>query len=69
VAKLTNGTWNVRTLLDNAHADRGTVLTANELTRYNIDIAALQETRYSSLKEGQAILSGVVVKRTNAVRL
>ena len=41
-------TWNVRTLLDNARADRPerrTALVAKELARYNIDIAALSETR------------------------
>ena len=45
---LTIGTWNVRTLLDSAKADRPdrtTALVARELARYNIDIAALSETR------------------------
>ncbi|XP_035699628.1 craniofacial development protein 2-like [Branchiostoma floridae] len=48
------GTWNVRTLLDNTRADRPsrrTALVARELARYNIDIAALSETRLPG--EGQ----------------
>lgn len=46
--KLTIGSWNVRTLLDRDDADRPqrrTALVAKELARYNIDIAALSETR------------------------
>jgi len=41
-------TWNVRTLLDTGTAERParrTALLAAELQRYNIDIAALSETR------------------------
>ena len=48
VSRLIIGTWNVRTLLDSARADRPdrrTALVARELARYNIDIAALSETR------------------------
>ena len=48
MTRLTIGTWNVRTLLDSAKADRPdrrTALGARELARYNIDIAALSETR------------------------
>ena len=40
--------WNVRTLLDREDSDRPerrTALIARELSRYNIDIAALSETR------------------------
>ena len=40
--------WNVRTLLDREDSDRPerrTALIARELDRYNIDIAALSETR------------------------
>jgi len=51
---LTLGTWNVRTLLDSQTAnrpERRTALVARELGRYNIDIAALQETRLA--EEGQ----------------
>ena len=45
--KLSLATWNVRTLLDMKDAEtpqRQTALVARELGRYNIDIAALQET-------------------------
>jgi hypothetical protein len=48
VKVLNLGTWNVRTLLDNSKADRPerrTALVARELARYNVDIAALEETR------------------------
>ena len=41
-------TWNVRTLLDREDSDRPErrkALIARELSRYNIDIAALSETR------------------------
>ena len=53
--KLSLATWNVRTLLDMKDAERPqrqTALVARELDRYNIDIAALQETRL----EGQGSL-------------
>ena len=53
--KLSIATWNVKTLLDLKDADRPqrqTTLVARELDRYNIDIAALQETRL----EGQGTL-------------
>ena len=44
-------TWNVRTLLDaqdgTERPRRRTALIAHELKRYNIDIAALSETRFS----------------------
>ena len=46
--KLTIGTWNVRTLMDRDNSgrpERRTTLVAKELSRYNIDIAALSETR------------------------
>ena len=42
------GAWNVRTLLDNdktERLERRTALVAKELARYNVDIAALSETR------------------------
>ena len=45
---LTVGSWNVRTMLDRPREDRPerrTALIAMELRRYNIDIAALSETR------------------------
>ena len=47
---LTIGQWNVRTLLDREGAnrpERRTALVAMELAKYNIDIAALCETRFS----------------------
>ena len=50
VKVLNLGTWNVRTLLDNIKADRPerrTALVAKELARYNVDIAALSETRFA----------------------
>ena len=40
------GSWNVRTLLDTKRAAaRPTAIVSRELARYNIDIAALSETR------------------------
>ena len=42
--------WNIRTLLDREGTDRPqrrTALIAGELSRYNIDIAALSETRFA----------------------
>ena len=50
MTELTIGTWNVRTLLDNPTADRPdrrTALVATELARYNVDVAALCETRFA----------------------
>lgn len=51
---VTFGAWNVRTLLDRAGTDRPerrTALIASELLRYNVQIAALSETRLA--EEGQ----------------
>ena len=46
--------WNIRTLLDLSHGtdrpQRRTGLIASELKRYNVDVAALSETRL--LEEG-----------------
>ena len=56
---LTIGAWNVRTLMDRDHAERPqrrTALVARELARYNIDIAALSETRFAG--EGQLCEKG-----------
>ena len=42
--------WNVRTLLDRDgtnRPERGSALVAAELQRYEIDVAGLQETRFS----------------------
>lgn len=56
------GSWNVRTLLDldisdpDSRPKRRTALVAHELRRYNIDIAALSETRLSG--EDSLIESG-----------
>ena len=47
--------WNIRTLLDREAADqpeRHTALIAMELAKYNIDIAALCETRFSDSESG-----------------
>ncbi|XP_068674690.1 craniofacial development protein 2-like [Montipora foliosa] len=52
--QLTIGSWNVRTLMENTNTDRPerrTALVARELSRYNIDMAALSETRRAG--EGQ----------------
>ena len=48
--KMNVATWNVRTLLDrgeSSNAERRTAIVARELARYNVDIAALSETRLS----------------------
>ena len=48
--QLTVGQWNVRTLFDREAADRPerrTTLVAMELVKYNIDIAAVCETKFS----------------------
>ena len=47
--KMNVATWNVRTLLDrdeSSNAERRTIV-ARELASYNVDIAALSETRLS----------------------
>ena len=50
--KLRLGSWNVRTLLDsNERHERRTAIIGRELARYNIDIAALSETRLSGQTE------------------
>ena len=44
------GAWNIRTLIDKenvARPHRRTALVSKELSRYNIDIAALSETRFA----------------------
>ena len=56
---LTLASWNVRTLLDSTRADRPerrTALVARELARYNVDIAALSETRFAD--KGQLTENG-----------
>ena len=63
---LTIAQWNVRTLLDRETADRPetrTALVAMELVKYNIDIAALCETRFSesgSLNDLEYVFSSEV---------
>nr|XP_027219088.1 craniofacial development protein 2-like [Penaeus vannamei] len=55
------GTWNVRTLMDARDTDRPerrTALVSRELTRFNIDVAALSETKL--LGEGQITEVGSV---------
>ena len=55
--RLSLAAWNVRTLMDregSKRPERQTALVAKELSRYNIDIAALCETRlpeYDSIVE------------------
>ena len=45
---MTVGAWNIRTLMDTANLDRPerrSALVCRELARFNIDVAALSETR------------------------
>ena len=54
IIPLTLGAWNVRTLLDRENVqrpERWTAIVGMELARYNIDIAALSETRFSGVGE------------------
>ncbi|VDL90424.1 unnamed protein product [Schistocephalus solidus] len=54
VSRLKQAAWNVRSLLDNPRSnrpERRMALVARELARYNVDIAALSETRFS--EQGQ----------------
>lgn len=46
-------TWNVQTLLDNIKANRPerTAMVARELAQYNVDIAALSETRFADKEQ------------------
>ncbi|CAG4987823.1 unnamed protein product [Parnassius apollo] len=56
---MTFGACNVRTLLDreeNACPERKTAIVARELSRYNIDVAALSETHLSD--EGELVEHG-----------
>ena len=46
------GCWNIRTLQDNgSNLERRTAIIALELSRYDLDIVALSETRFAD--EGQ----------------
>lgn len=56
---MTFGAWNVRTLLDrdvNLCPERKTAVVARELSRYNVDIAALSETHLAD--EGELVEHG-----------
>ena len=58
-SELVVATWNVTTLLDRSGSDRPerrTALVGQELSRYNIDVAALSETRLAD--EGQLTEDG-----------
>ena len=76
VTSLTIGSRNVRTLMDNQHAnrpERRTALIARELSRYNIQIATLTQSRLASegqLTEGKAgsPFSGVVAATRNVAK-
>ena len=60
-AALTLGAWDVRTLTDNAAADRPmrrTVLVANELSRCTVQIDTLSETRRAGEGQLNAIGAG-----------
>jgi len=51
--------WNVRTLLDNDdRLERRTAIIAREMERYNIDIAALSETRLSNSTQFEEVGAG-----------
>jgi len=51
--------WNVRKLLDrDDQHERHTAIIANELARYNIDIAALSETRISGSSQFEEVSAG-----------
>ena len=55
------GAWNVRTLMDNAGSDRPqrrTALVGRELGRYDIQIAALSETRFADVGEIKEVGAG-----------
>ncbi|KAJ8019164.1 Craniofacial development protein 2 [Holothuria leucospilota] len=68
---ITLATWNVRTLLDNPHADRPerrTALVARELARYKVDIAALNEKSLPDKHQKNAtIISAYVPTKTNSM--
>ena len=57
-------TWNVRTLLDRVEAsrpERRTALVTRELKQYNVDIAALSETRFLDKGELSEVGSGYTI--------
>ncbi|XP_063898002.1 craniofacial development protein 2-like [Helicoverpa armigera] len=58
---MTFGAWNVRTLIDNDGnlcPERKTAVVARELARYNVDVAALSETRLADQGELEEIGGG-----------
>ena len=61
VIPLRIGAWNVRTLMDSAGSDRPqrrTALVGRELGRYDIQIAALSETRFADVGEIKEVGAG-----------
>jgi len=51
--------WNVQTLLDNDdRLERRTAIIAREMERYNIDIAALSETRLCGSTQFEEVGAG-----------
>ena len=57
--KLSLGSWNVRTLQDNVSApERKTALICLELEKYDIDIAALSETRLAGVSQLTEVKGG-----------
>ena len=62
--KLKFGSWNVRTLLDreaSGNPEHKTAIVAKELSRYNIDIAALSETRLNDEDQVTEVGSGYTI--------
>ena len=66
IKPLTLGTWNVRNLLDRKdkrkntdfRPERRTALVSKELSSYNLDVAALSETRLTDKGELEEVASG-----------
>lgn len=61
VIPLTVGAWNVRTLMDTSGSkrpERRTALVGRELARYNVDIAALSETRLGDIGQVTEVGAG-----------
>lgn len=51
--------WNVRTLLDNQDRhERRSAIVARQLERFNIDVAALSETRISGSTQFEEVGAG-----------
>ena len=59
-------TWNIRTLQDNdRQLHRKTAILAQELARYNVDVAALSETRFADL--GTLVENGVATPSSGGI--